>query len=149
MAKEKQNQPQYAPPASQVDLEARLANGNQSGNILSTADSYPEAVEGDENAREFVVEGNETDDYINVDPIYQNYANETEAPYRATEGPEADLESIVHGEAMSTPDGVITVEEAQELSDQKAAERDADDDESDDEVQLGSGDQTGPDTPNA
>jgi len=82
MAKEKAPEAQYAPPASQVDLEERLASGNASHRVLSTADiavqePRPEDVEG----------------YVNVDPIYQNHANHTEAPLQGEGGPEAQLEA--------------------------------------------------------
>lgn len=151
MAQQKQKA-QYAPPATQVDLEERLANGNESSAVLSTADNYKQAVEEDENAREYTVEGNNTDDYVNVDPIYQTYANETEAPARAEEGPEADLEAVIHGEAVVTNEGVVTNEEHEQMKADKAsareAEADGDTDTSDVEA-AGHGDQTGPDTPNA
>lgn len=32
------------------------------------------------------------DGFVGVDPIYQNYANDTEAPYQSDEGVEKDLE---------------------------------------------------------
>ena len=77
----KKEEAQYAPPASQVDLAERLESGNASHRVLSTADiavqePRPEDVEG----------------YVNVDPIYQNYANETEKPLQGDGGPEGQLE---------------------------------------------------------
>lgn len=80
---EAQSEAQYAPPASQVDLAERLANGNASSAVLSTA---PSAVQ---EARPVDEEG-----YVNVDPIYQNHANDTEAPLQAEgdDNPEAQLE---------------------------------------------------------
>jgi hypothetical protein len=39
-----------------------------------------EAVESTE-ARDMRVEGNDVDAYVGVDPMYMNYANETEKPY--------------------------------------------------------------------
>ena len=81
MAQKKAQEAQYAPPASQVDLEERLASGNASHRILSTADIAVQEPRPDD------VEG-----YINVDPIYQNHANDTEAPLQGEEGPEAELE---------------------------------------------------------
>lgn len=87
----------YEKPRTQVDLEARLENGNASSKVLSTADNAPQA-EDDGNGRDYRVEGNETDAYLNVDPMYQNYANDTEAPHLSEEGPEADLEDQLRGE---------------------------------------------------
>ena len=101
MADEKdEGEANYELPASQVDLQARLENGNKSDRILSTADIY-EAPEDDENARDYRVEGNDTENYLNVDPMYQNYANDTEAPHLSEEGPEADLEDLLRGESES------------------------------------------------
>lgn len=69
---------EYAKPASQLDLEARLENDNRSPRILTTSENYV-APEGDE-GRDMRVEGNKTDNYIGTDPMYQNYAEETHAP---------------------------------------------------------------------
>jgi hypothetical protein len=73
---------QYEPPTSQVDLAARLESGNASDRVVSTSneaarrDAEQEVDEG----RIMIVEGNVLDGYVGVDPIYQNYANKTEAP---------------------------------------------------------------------
>lgn len=118
MATKKKEEAVYAPPASQVDLEARLANGNRSDRVLSTADSYvPDtSLEG----RSFKVEDNDTDAYLNTDPIYQNYANETEKPEFAEDGPESQLEAVVYGEAVQGEEGVISVEDHEKLKEEKA-----------------------------
>lgn len=82
---------QYAPPASQVDLEERLENGNRSLNILSTSDQFekPEVNEGD--GRDFRVEDNDTDGYMATAPEYATYANETEKPHFPDEGAENEV----------------------------------------------------------
>ncbi len=82
---------QYTPPASQVDLEQRLKVGNASSRVLSTSDVKPPPVEDDE-GRTFAVEGNDTDDYFGTSAEYRTYANETDAPHRSEEGPESELE---------------------------------------------------------
>jgi hypothetical protein len=90
---------QYAPPASQVDLEARLESGNASDRYLSTSDmaferqAEQEEAAGEDTGRPMTVEGNDTDGYVAVDPIYANYANETEAPLESDdeENPENKL----------------------------------------------------------
>lgn len=91
---------EYSKPTSQVDLEERLANGNESSRILSTSDKASQQ-EDDGKARIMTVEGNELDSYFGVDPIYQNYANETDAPYPAESGPEAELEEMQFAAAES------------------------------------------------
>ncbi len=100
-SKEKAN---FEPPASQVDLERRQESGNASDRVLSTSDEYARRQaeksddEKDEGVRSFAVEGNDLDNYVGVDPIYQNYANESEAPLKAEDGPEQVLEEAVEEE---------------------------------------------------
>lgn len=77
MAEEKKAQ--YSKPASQVDLEARLKNGNRSDKVLSTSDAFV-PPEGDRGGRSFAVEGNELDNFVGVSAEYANYANETDKP---------------------------------------------------------------------
>ena len=84
MAEEKA---QYAKPASQLDLEARQANGNKSDRVLSWSDNY-EAPEDDGEARTFSVEGNETDNYVGTSSEYATYASETEAPLKGEDSAE-------------------------------------------------------------
>jgi hypothetical protein len=96
MAKSEAN---YEKPASQLDLEYRLKNGNASSRVLSTADVEPPEPEDEVEARRYAVEGNKTSNYFGVSPEYQTYANETEKPMRAQGGPEAELEKLQLGEA--------------------------------------------------
>ena len=99
MANEEKKEAQYERPASQVDLEARLENDFASDAILSTSDEAArrQAEEAEKNqadeGRRMVVEGNELDNYVGTDPIYMNYANETEKPGvpEGDDNPEAKL----------------------------------------------------------
>lgn len=76
----------YEKPASQVDLENR-----QSKDYVSPA----KLVQGvDPQASE--------NGYVNVDPIYQNFANETEKPFVATEGVESEVEKDYYSEDVDT-----------------------------------------------
>lgn len=75
--KEEAKEAVYTKPTSQRDLEARLEVENE------REDSK---VVGPKNPDDFTEEG-----YIGVDPIYQNHANDTEAPIKADEGPEAKV----------------------------------------------------------
>lgn len=84
------NKATYAPPSSQVDLEYRQKHGNESDRVLSTSDAAPQ--EAPQDGRDFAVEGNDLDAYVNVNPEYMTYANETEAPAKAEKGPEKVLE---------------------------------------------------------
>ena len=86
----------YEKPTSQLDLEARLAEDYTPPSQIEWTNPNakppdPEKVKG----RDFKVEGNETDAYTpDVDPMYQNYANESEKPFRAEgdDNPEAKVE---------------------------------------------------------
>jgi len=104
MATSKKEEANYEPPASQVDLERRQESGNASDRVLSTSDEYARRQaeksddEKDAGVRSFAVEGNDLDNYVGVDPIYQNYANESEAPLKAEDGPEQVLEEAVEEE---------------------------------------------------
>lgn len=80
----------YTKPASQVDLEERQKKGNQSARVLPSAPQF-EGGKDDGRARQMTVPGNDTDGYIGVDPVYQNYANETEAPIEADESAESKV----------------------------------------------------------
>lgn len=86
---------EYAPPASQVDLEARLANGNSSDRVLSTSDAYVEKAREAADAndgRDYRVEGNKTDEYVGTSPEYATYANDTEKPLASDDkSPEAQV----------------------------------------------------------
>lgn len=100
-----QNKPkaEFAPPASQVDLAERLESGNASDRVISTSPEYfrrmEEADDPDE-GRVMQVEGNDVSGFVGVDPIYANYANETEKPGVAEgdDNPEAALEEANFGQ---------------------------------------------------
>lgn len=110
------DKPQYAKPASQVDLEERLKNGNRSQAILSTADSFEPAKPGEE--RSYAVEGNKLDGYVGVSGEYATYANETEAPL-AGKGVEQDvLESFGESYAGAKP-GATEASEVEEEEKEK------------------------------
>lgn len=120
----KKDEPVYEKPASQVDLEARIANGNASNQVVIDSNEYRRRKESGEledvAGRDFTVEGNDTSGYVGVDPIYQNYANETEAPMKADEGAEA----TVFEQAASEGDIVVAV--AEEIGSDSKASRDTD-----------------------
>lgn len=99
MAKEKAN---YEPSAAARDLEERQERGNENPNtVLSTYGPREdeEAEAGlDEGARDFTVEGNEVENYLDTDPVYQNYGIDTLEPLRADGGPEEAVEAVAYGE---------------------------------------------------
>ena|SRR5690349_15437782 len=68
----------YEKPTSQLDLEARQADGYVPPSQLTTPNE-PGVTPYDRGG------------YVGVDPVYQNAANETERPMRAEDGPEAKL----------------------------------------------------------
>lgn len=72
----------YDKPTSQVDLEAR-----QQEDYVPPTQLQPG------------VDPSPSDTgYVGVDPIYQNFANETEKPYAAEGGPEAVVEETVYAD---------------------------------------------------
>lgn len=93
--------PEYTKPADRLWQEAQEKNGNASSSVLSTFSD--EAPKGDGKERELTVEGNQTDAYVGTDPIYQNYANETEAPLGSEKGVEAKLEDRIIDTVPSVP----------------------------------------------
>lgn len=97
---------QYAKPASQVDLEERLENGNKSSAVLSTADSYEPAKDSGD-GRDFRVEDNEIDEYVGTSPEYATYANETEAPLAGKDDSAESqvFKSFADGLNPSVPEG--------------------------------------------
>lgn len=99
----------YSKPASQVDLERRQENGNASPLTAPTADESTVPLREDTGGRDFRVEDNDISNYRGVDPIYQNYANDTEKPLRAEEGAEAEVFKQVE------EDGKRVVEVSKEL----------------------------------
>ena len=70
----------YTKPTSQVDLEQRLARDNESPLAVVQATTVRDPF------------GEEESAYVNVDPIYQNYANKTEKPLAAGSGPDKKAE---------------------------------------------------------
>lgn len=104
---------EYSKPASQVDLEERQEAGFASNAVLSTSDEYArrqaeKGDEEDENARSFAVEGNDLEGYIDVSPEYMTYANASEKPHKAEEGPEQVLEEFAYEEAEKRNDESVT-----------------------------------------
>lgn len=117
---------QYAPPNSQLDLEARQERGNASDKVLSTSDEAAErAADAEvEEGRDFRVEGNDTSAYVNTDPVYQNYASDTEKPLGAEDGPEKKLEEFV-AEQETTLLGESEAKPAAESSDDEQEEKES------------------------
>lgn len=74
---------EYTKPTTQLDLEARQAR------------ERGEEPEGTPQARDFRVEGNETDAYVGVSPEYMTYADDTSKPLFAEEGAEAEAEARI------------------------------------------------------
>lgn len=109
--------PQYAKPASQVDLEARLENGNQSDRVLTTSDNY-EPPEPGEDERTYMVEGNDTSAYIGAASEYVTYANETEKPMSSEKNPE-DVVAKQFVEAVGPI--ALTVEASQEQAQEESS----------------------------
>lgn len=65
--------------------------------------------------RVMVVEGNDTSAYVGVDPMYQNYANETEKAHAAEADPDNPTpyvaEQIAAAGGLSTNDGAVVTGE--------------------------------------
>lgn len=86
--------PQYSKPTSQVDLEERMKDDYVVPSRLVQG-TDPEKAE---------------TPYVGVDPIYQNYANETEKPLLSEKGAESKLESLAYADDVdkdfgATPEG--------------------------------------------
>lgn len=96
--------PNYTKPTVQVDLEQRLDEGDvPHGVLIQGTDPKPS-----ENG------------FVGVDPIYQNFADETHKPFRAEDGAEAVFEEVLYAEdadfdAGATPE---TVEDAEDDEDE-------------------------------
>lgn len=56
------------------------------------------------------------DGFVGVDPMYQNYANETDAPLASESGPEKDLEDRVLGVAEEPAPEPAKTEEPKQTS---------------------------------
>lgn len=83
MAKKEENKPQVVAPRTQEDLERRLADDHEPDSAVNTGTVLV-------NPNPF---GDEA--YAGTDPIYQNHANDTEKPYRASKGAEKKAEDLV------------------------------------------------------
>jgi hypothetical protein len=68
----------YAPSAAQVDAEQRRENDNKSSKVLSTAEVYE--PDSSDTGRDYGRTGEELEGYVGTDPMYQNYAEDTEKP---------------------------------------------------------------------
>ncbi len=113
---------EYTKSAAQVDLEERQKRDNENPNlILSTFEGERPEVE-DDSARDFTIEGNKTDAYVGVDPVYQNYASTTEKPLRSEKGAEKALEDEVYG----NKDGNVDEDESDESDDSADDKKDED-----------------------
>lgn len=90
--------PNYEKPASQLDLEARQKKDYVSPSVLTQGVDREPSENG----------------YVNVDPVYQNYANETERPYLAEKGAEAEVEKAYYSEDVDTSAGAAEDGEGEE-----------------------------------
>lgn len=70
-------------PTTQLDLETRRDAGYET--------VVRKTVNPNEVVNPYPVEDNDTSAYVGVDPIYMNYANETEAPLRGEDSVEDDV----------------------------------------------------------
>lgn len=95
----------YTKPTSQVDLETRLANDNAvPGPAQVVNPGYGDVEAGNL--------------YLGTNPEYQNHANDTEAPYQAEEGPDADAEDA----ALKAYDSREVKEKAADLDENETLE---------------------------
>ena len=88
--------PQYTKPTSQLDLEERQKPDYVPPSQLTPGINPQPSDNG----------------YIGVDPIYQNYANDTEKPYLAEKGPEAKIEKNYVTDDVDTSKGATAEGEA-------------------------------------
>lgn len=104
MAKDEKKEAEYSKPASLVDLEERQERENESQLKVHTAEGGGAHAEDDGQARDY---GENAGDpaYIGVDPMYAVYANDTEKPGRAEEGPEKVLEDAVYENLQGDAEG--------------------------------------------
>lgn len=112
---------QYSQPASQIDLEERLANGNKSFRELSTSDTYEGPKDDNPEGRDYRVEGNDTTQYIGTSAEYATYANDTEAPLGAADEEESAEAQVFREFAESPVPAVLRVEGNVEYEGEKAA----------------------------
>lgn len=98
--------PKYTKPTSQLDLEARQAKDFVNPSVL---------VKG--------VDGEPSDNgFIGVDPVYQNYANETDRPLLAEGGAESKLEKDYVTDDVDTTKGATP--EGESEAEDKAEDED-------------------------
>jgi len=88
------DEPYLTRPTSLVDLDRRLEEG---------------AVPDSDLSGRYIVNPNPfgEEDYAGTDPIYQNHANDTEAPHAAEEGPEKEAEDAVRDLYEPKDDAVV------------------------------------------
>ena len=84
--KDQKEEAVYTKSTAQLDLERRMKNGNMP-DLLRRTD--PQDV-----VAPYAVEDNNTSEYRGVSMEYMTYANETEAPLRADEGPENEAQKL-------------------------------------------------------
>ena len=89
--KEETEEVVYTKPTSQVDLEARLGDESDPPVHLESVNPDPFHEDG----------------YVGVSPEYANAANETDEPYEAEEGPDADAEQAF-ADAYGDSSGEVT-----------------------------------------
>lgn len=96
MAKDKK-EATFEPPSSQVSLAQRLEDDHVSRRMVSTAPTARPQDEDDGLARDYG-ENSGDDAYLGTDVMYQNHANDTEAPGKAEgdENPEQVLEEYAY-----------------------------------------------------
>lgn len=115
MAEEKETVEVDNRPTSQIDLERRAAEGflPESARLDHTKD---DALDPGKVNAPYATEDMDTSAYRGVSPEYMQYANPSERPYEATEGPEAEALKRLSGgvpgvfkyeEPASTPGGAV------------------------------------------
>jgi len=129
MAEQKAN---YTKPASQVDLEARLANGNENDSaVLSTF-----KTDGNVTA----VEASIVDQYVGVSEDFSAYGQSLYPAHRAEDGPEAKLENDIYGEKADNSAGFDPDPQDKIKAFAKVEAEDEDDDESEKDDESGASD---------
>lgn len=88
----------YSKPTSQVDLEERLKNNNAAPAVLKDTNPADSTVN-------YTKAG-----FVGTDSVYQNYANETDAPLKAQGGPDKRAEEYVEKQVTGTASSSETQE---------------------------------------
>jgi hypothetical protein len=88
--KKKADEVEFLPPTSQVDLEERLARGHRPAEQV--VDNTKNDVLNPEVVSAPYAGDADTSKYLGTDPVYMNYARETERPMQAEEGPEYEAQ---------------------------------------------------------